>query len=72
MTLYQDNNYVVRLSFNDLGVLKRRVKFDNFNTCEGFESAQIIVTVNALPWNVELTEPVHIVTSDISFPRPSI
>ena len=42
---------------------KRRVKFDNFNTCEGFESAQIIVTVNALPWNVELTEPVHIVTS---------
>ena len=33
---------------------------------------KIAVTVNALPQNVELTEPVHTVISDNSSPRPFI
>ena len=30
----------------------------------------MVLTINALPQKVELTEPVHIVISDISSPRP--
>ena len=33
---------------------------------------KMAVTVNALPQHVELTEPVHIVISDNSSPRPFI
>ena len=59
-----------------LEVCERRLKFDNFKAilvpATASNPVKMAVTVNALPQNVELTEPVHIVISDNSSPRPFI
>ena len=60
--------YVVRLPFNVLGGLRAPVKV----LATASNPVKMAVTVNSLPQHVELTEPVHIVTSDNSSPRPFI
>ena len=59
-----------------LEVCERRLKLDNFWAILVLATAsnpvKMAVTVNSLPQHVELTEPVHIVISDNSFPRSFI
>ena len=44
----------------------------SFHRSTASNPVKMAVTVNALPQHVELTEPVHIVISDNSSPRPFI
>ena len=59
-----------------LEVCDRRLKLENFRQFFVLATAsnpvKMAVTVNSLPQHVELTEPVHIVISDNSSPRPFI
>ena len=63
--------------FNAHGVLRAPVKARQFSRILTPAKASnplemACITVDALAQNVELTEPVHIVISEISSPRPFI